>query len=395
MKCSTSYRPLFLIGSKISCRNFANAAPFVRIADHIWALGGLAMISMNPSHVKFAISAYSLSLQLAHNVDYWDTDTHAVAEDMHMALKCFFATQGNVIMHTIYSPASQCSIESENYWENFLERYTQAARHMWGILETGYSLRRFLFGILAPGYDAPNGQVEAVPVIGPRGEYDSELSSKVVDVMSRLFEAHHAMSQFLAMNVIACLIVPFLDNPHPYITLSYWLGGWVRTAVLPFILLSFGYYELFHRWNAVDRWNLSVQEQMFPGSGQGVMPLGRRSQLVCTRDWRHLFDFIFFPIASLFYLTVPQFRDSIFHLFSDQLDYKVAPKPQITKEEPIYVSSLSVSGSSETLASYTQPDEAQSILSFTSRGADSGFFDFDGKEPFSPEMWQVAKPNKT
>lgn len=65
------------------------------------------------SPVKLPCSAYTVSMDLAVSVNFWDAGEEAIGEDLHMYLKCFFATRGHVIVKSIFSPASQCNIEGE------------------------------------------------------------------------------------------------------------------------------------------------------------------------------------------------------------------------------------------------------------------------------------------
>ena len=65
-----------------------------------------------------------------------------IGEDMHMFIKCLFATRGDLISQTVYSPASQLDVVSaqskgvRGYWNDHVARYRQAVRHMWGSRES-------------------------------------------------------------------------------------------------------------------------------------------------------------------------------------------------------------------------------------------------------------------
>jgi hypothetical protein len=90
---------------------------------------------------------------LAHHVQFWDTNPESIGEDMHMYLKCFFATQGKLHVEPIFSPASQCNIEGNGnggVLDGMYVRYQQAKRHMWGCLDTAYAIRKSLFCVLMP-----------------------------------------------------------------------------------------------------------------------------------------------------------------------------------------------------------------------------------------------------
>jgi hypothetical protein len=151
------------------------------------------------SPIKFPCSAYSLPLSLAKEVGFWDTDSQSIGEDMHMYLKCFFATNGQLKIQTIYSPASQCNVEgsTHSWWDGIKSRYTQAKRHMWGCLDTSYSIRKTIFGLLAPGYDVDaQGQlfkVNQMLVKQPVGQVLSLPLQRLFSLFHRLSEAHFLM----------------------------------------------------------------------------------------------------------------------------------------------------------------------------------------------------------
>jgi hypothetical protein len=149
------------------------------------------------SPIKFPCSAYSLSLKLAKSVGFWDSGTDSIGEDMHMYLKCFFSTQGQLIVKTILSPASQCNVEGSSYLDSIGARYSQSKRHMWGCLDVAYVIRRTIFGILKPGYDiTESGEVVEIPmapVIKPNNQFLSLPLSKVLVLFLRVLEAHIIM----------------------------------------------------------------------------------------------------------------------------------------------------------------------------------------------------------
>jgi len=67
-----------------------------------------------------------------------------------MYLKCFFALNGNLTVRTVISPISQSNVTGGNakglhgIYTGMSARYKQAVRHMWGALDTGYALRKFV-----------------------------------------------------------------------------------------------------------------------------------------------------------------------------------------------------------------------------------------------------------
>ena len=137
-------------------RNSNDVPILVRCADLLWSFAGIS--AMYPGcAIVIPTSVYSLPLALASCVGGWDGDSTSIGEDMHMLLKCYFETAGDVITHVIASPASQCNIQSsgdENwgpYSSTLFARYRQALRHMWGSLDTGYSVRQSVGGLSGKG----------------------------------------------------------------------------------------------------------------------------------------------------------------------------------------------------------------------------------------------------
>ena len=415
----------------------SNDVPFlVRVADMSWSAG--VMSNLYPSSpIKLPCSAYSLSMQLANAVGYWDTDPQSMGEDMHMYLKCFFATEGRLEVRTIYSPASQCNVQGSTWYKGLLDRYTQAKRHMWGCLDTGYVIRRCIFAILAPGFDATNGTLQRVPLLRPansRNRQDMQIStSKMLALLHRVLEAHILMGHVFVLVLFTSLTIPTSDAPswiassywsllttenvHPYVSLSIWLAGWARVFVaIPFICMLF-YYEKYQRWVGKDRWEMADCPQTSSSTStpqmRKVQPLGRRPHLTTERTMLNLLDWIALPACGLLYLALPQMNVQLQQLWTDKLDYSVASKPAVqgknhshatelktpvtiaidkvsfdessseTQSEdsaltkfnptPRNTNSLSISSSISSLHLY---DDIDMKSTGSSRG-DSGFFEFD------------------
>lgn len=128
-------------------RNSQGTPVMVRCADLLWGFAGMSTMCPG-APISIPTSVYSLPLSLADKVGGWDSDPTAIGEDMHMLLKCYFETAGNVVTRVVYVPASQCNVSSETGvgWRRTLDtccaRYRQALRHMWGALDSGFAARR-------------------------------------------------------------------------------------------------------------------------------------------------------------------------------------------------------------------------------------------------------------
>jgi hypothetical protein len=284
-------------------------------------------------------------MNLAAGVGFWDVDPQAMGEDFHMSLKCFFSTHGKVKIHTIYSPASCCNVQGDSWIKSLKDRYTQAVRHLWGSLDFGYTLRRSIFSLVAPDHDAPNNVLVQVPLVSEYPLDYSAMHAKVGTMIYRVCEAHMVMGQFLLLMIISTLTIPYGDKPsvisqlywysfsprgvHPYLELALALGGMLRITGSIIYGASIFYYERYQYWCGVQRWNLSFAEQMDPGTGKNVSPLGKRSKLVYKRTLWNILDWSAIPIGAIVFLAIPQMTVQLRQLFTDQLDYKVAGKPMI------------------------------------------------------------------
>ena len=88
------------------------------------------------------ISTYSLSLRLADDVGYWDTNV--IAEDWHMFIKCYFHRRGKLRIAPVYLPFVAYPVAGSNFLDSCRNRYQQTLRHAWGAKEIGYTLRQMV-----------------------------------------------------------------------------------------------------------------------------------------------------------------------------------------------------------------------------------------------------------
>mmetsp|Transcript_103627 Transcript_103627/g.269932 ORF Transcript_103627/g.269932 Transcript_103627/m.269932 type:complete len:622 (-) Transcript_103627:98-1963(-) len=124
----------------------------------IYEFGGVASLSSGGHHMVF--SAYSTSMQLAHDAGMWDGDI--IAEDHHAYVKTFFYSvycsaeaqlmpgkaeasglgcRAALRVRPIMLPVKSTSVASaEGLWASYVERWHQATRHCQGVAELSYSL---------------------------------------------------------------------------------------------------------------------------------------------------------------------------------------------------------------------------------------------------------------
>ncbi len=120
-------------------RNTWQVPSLVRVASGLNGLVYLAYLA-DPRRTLFPLSTYSLSLQLADTVGYWDTDV--IPEDWHMFLKCYFHQRGLVKLIPIYLPIQSEAPRASSYFGTLLNAYHQIQRHAWGASDIAYTLRQ-------------------------------------------------------------------------------------------------------------------------------------------------------------------------------------------------------------------------------------------------------------
>jgi hypothetical protein len=90
--------------------------------------------------VAFSQSTYSLSMRMARDVGYWDTDV--IPEDWHMFLKCYYRLSGNVDVEPIYLPLGNDGALSKTPRETFVNHYLQVRRWGWGVVDTPFAIEQ-------------------------------------------------------------------------------------------------------------------------------------------------------------------------------------------------------------------------------------------------------------
>jgi hypothetical protein len=103
------------------------------------ALGGMVHLSRlsRKRRVLFSQSTYSLSMRMAHDVGYWDTDV--IPEDWHMFLKCFYELGGAVEVQPIHLPIGNDGALSHTPRETLVNHYQQVRRWAWGAVDVPYA----------------------------------------------------------------------------------------------------------------------------------------------------------------------------------------------------------------------------------------------------------------
>ncbi|ORY29217.1 hypothetical protein BCR33DRAFT_724733 [Rhizoclosmatium globosum] len=337
---------------------FDRCPVFVRLADMLWSAGVMGnYVPFSP--ITIPCSAYSLSMELAQAVNFWDCGPEGLGEDMHMYLKCFFATEGRLKVTPIYSPASCCNIEGAqgSGTVGFMRaRYGQAKRHTWGGIDDSYALRKALLGIVAPGYDnVIVGRKPRATDAKNKHSMDDEMHFdiyKLLILFHRLSEAHIIGGHMFILIVMTGLLLPLGPTPtalsisywqavtteaiHPIVLLVCDICGYIRIFSLLTVIGCAYYYEQYQRWVGHTRWALSsmgekqpiLTEQSQYVNGIHVGP-GKRAELESPRTRWNYMDWFALPVVALLYQAIPQIHTQLLQLWTDRLDYEVAAKPML------------------------------------------------------------------
>ncbi|KAL7628679.1 hypothetical protein AAE478_000194 [Parahypoxylon ruwenzoriense] len=328
----------------------AHAVPaIVRVADILWASAGLSGLYRG-STIAPPTSVYSVPLELVDRVGGWDCDSEAIGEDLHMYLKCFFALNGNLTVRTIMSPVSQTNVKGnggegvEGIYNDMRARYKQALRHMWGALDTGFAIRKFVelwqerkhtaraFRPLHVSLNNPTDsyitqtQLDMNPEQTLESGIFSDVTSdtlkepdwqRILFLFHRLFEAHFLPLQMTILVVASTLYMWVTDggsDPHQL--------GWIfslcnvlRTAGFMEVALLLFLYERFHKIGATAR----EREMHEAGLAKGMCFSHRQVK-------KNFIDYVMVPLVAPLYGAIPTAQAQIMHFFTLDLVYTVSKK---------------------------------------------------------------------
>jgi len=219
---------------------------------------------------------------------------------MHMLLKCFWSSNGRVRTRVIYSAASQCDISGSRKKGCFpidinshRARFAQATRHMWGSLDTGYSIMQWL---RSP--HLPNLKHFAIAHI--------------------LWQTHFYPVHITISLVISSLYSAILgENFHPAFTLLSNMRSYVGIVSVIGINIGFYTFDMYHNACAEAR------AQDMAGIPSLISPRKRW-------HWSFIAERFVIPFAGILYGSIPAAIAEFCHLWTDRLAYVVSKKPSFS-----------------------------------------------------------------
>ena len=319
-------------------RNAHLVPRLVRVADLMWCGAGLSCFRSEPngSNVIIPTAVYTLSLSLVQLSNGWDGGPSAIGEDMHMMLKCYFATKGSIRIESLASPASMCNVSASRsgirgWLENHVARYSQGLRHMWGSLDSGYAIGRWLDMQSGPLY-SQSPSPDRIPrsrklsetgfhKIDPfKFQQPGRFTFRTLTLFTRLFEAH-----FLVVHLLLLIIASAIFHRLPW-SANYFYLDWTMHLTKGLRTLSFGlmtvYFVLIY--DQYHQTCLQVREWEMKEAG-----LYNESQFSYRKRWSFssILDHLIFPIAGMIFGSIPLLQAVMSHFWTEKLAYLVSAKP--------------------------------------------------------------------
>lgn len=319
-------------------RNAHQVPTLVRVADLMWCGAGLSCFQTHPrkSGIGIPTAVYTITLPLVDLVGGWDTGPEAIGEDMHMMLKCYFCTNGNLMVESIPSPASHCNVSSplsgyRGWLDGHSARYNQGLRHMWGCLDTGYTIHQWLKMGSRPSSGSslpdrtPYRRVELkLSHMKLHGDQGRRICWRSMVLLTRIFEAHflpvHLFIVMLSSTIYSNLSAPLVHCQWLSDILDF--TGTLRAVSFLAMLFYFaGCYERYHRVCVRVREAELIRAGLYDDMQHAI---SRRSPYNPI-TW---IDYFIFPIAGSIFGSVPLIHAAFSHFYTDRLTYKVSLKPK-------------------------------------------------------------------
>ncbi|KAM0262366.1 hypothetical protein ACHAQJ_001835 [Trichoderma viride] len=331
-------------------RNAHSVPAFVRVADVLWCAAGMSGL-YHSSVIAPPTSVYSLPLELVDRVGGWDCDSDAIGEDLHMFIKCFFALNGHLTCRTVLSPVSQTNVSGggkggfRGAFMDMRARYSQALRHMWGALDTGFALRKasemwkdrkYTSRAFRPlhrtcrgdNLDAyfPESQLEANSELPAENDAFSEITritlkephwERIFYMAHRLFEAHFLPLHMMILVIASALYIWVTEGGEDPNNLSWIFSacnilrtmGFMEMAVYMLI------YESYHRVCVQTR-----EKDMAKAGLADGMCFSHRSLK------KNFVDYFLVPVVAPLYGAIPCAQAEIAHFWTADLEYAVSKK---------------------------------------------------------------------
>lgn len=296
-------------------RNALNVPAAVRVTDIMWSIMVMQNLS-NRKGLAFPCSTYSLSMVLAEQVGFWDTNGDAIGEDLHMWLKCFFKTGGVARTIPIYVPINLTNVQTTGYMSNIYARWVQAKRHYNGVADVAYSLK-FAFGNNDHHSDSKSLLGSPMTTCLMSCSFVDKLTVVFHVLEAHMIPATSGWIMFAAVPFTQLLIsayspilyyYPSFQNPivtSEFYAYMFYLIQTVSIFLPMPLLMCAVLYEGLHKTIDLDLLKKSSSE---------------------TRTWRYYMDYAWLPVSAWLFLTLPSTMACVRRLTKSEEKYVVAEK---------------------------------------------------------------------
>ncbi len=197
----------------------------VRVMASMFSIIQMFVLMRHDRLINF--STYSTSLQLIHEIGYWDTDV--IPEDYRLFFKTYFAKQGDLEVEPIFLPIKADAAQSHNFVATIKNQYEQLKRWAWGVSDDAYIIRQY---ILAEGIPFWDKTVRVIKVIEdhflwPVNWFAITISALLPPLLNEDFNRTiigktlpQVSSTLLTLSLVSLLIIIILDArnrpPRPH-----------------------------------------------------------------------------------------------------------------------------------------------------------------------------------
>jgi len=112
-----------------------------RIQNTFGSIWNLSQLSRKDRLVN--AQNYTLSLKLLDEVDYWDPDK--IPEDWGIFFKSYYKKRGKIEVEPVYLPLTVDAAQSKTFFKTMVNQYQQFKRWAWGVSDTPWIIKSYLF----------------------------------------------------------------------------------------------------------------------------------------------------------------------------------------------------------------------------------------------------------
>lgn len=219
----------------------------VRVLASVFSVNQMFILMRQDRLINF--STYTTSLQLIHNVGYWDTDV--IPEDYRLFFKAYFATKGKVEVEPLFLTVFADAAESHGWWATMVNQYEQLKRWAWGVSDDAYIIKQYILADGIPFWDKTIRVIKTMEdhFLWPVNWFAITISAFLPPLLNETFNRTilgktlpQVTSTLLTLSLVSMVIIFIIDArnrpPRPH---TSWFGKLFSyiTQPLEFLMLPF------------------------------------------------------------------------------------------------------------------------------------------------------------